>query len=132
MSTWRDEAISIIGDVHAALPPDADVKARKRALNAACPHHFRATSWGRKVWGKAATKYLVAHGMKPPGRPRPKDLEPIETAPTDGTVVDFWRSDCGWIEDVWFDRDGGPEGDGWVTIAPRPFEGWRLARGYRQ
>jgi len=65
--TWRDEAISIIGNVHDALPADADVKARKRALREACPGHFRGTSWGRKVWGKAATQYLLKHGMKPRG-----------------------------------------------------------------
>jgi hypothetical protein len=65
--TWRDEAVAIIGQVHADLPADADVKARKRALNAACPHHFRSTSHGRKTWGKAATAYLLKHGMKPRG-----------------------------------------------------------------
>lgn len=61
--TWRDGAIQIIGEVHNALPPDADIKARKRALREACPHEYRATSWGRKVWGKAATAYLVKMGM---------------------------------------------------------------------
>lgn len=67
MSTWRDDAIAIIGRAHDALPADADLKARKRALRDACPHEFRSTSWGRKVWGKAATQYLLKHGMKPRG-----------------------------------------------------------------
>lgn len=61
--TWRDGAVAIIGQVHNALPADADIKARKRALREACPHEYRSTSWGRKVWGKAATAYLTKMGM---------------------------------------------------------------------
>lgn len=75
--TWRDTAITIIGEVHNALPEGADIKARKRALNAACPHEFRATSHGRKVWGKAATAYLVKMGMPPRNR-RELPLSPLE------------------------------------------------------
>jgi hypothetical protein len=63
MATWRDEAIQIIGEVHNALPAGADIKTRKRALREACPHEYRSTSWGRKVWGKAATAYLTKMGM---------------------------------------------------------------------
>lgn len=67
--TWRDEAVKVIGQVHAGLPLDADIKTRKRALNAARPYKFSETSHGRKTWGKAATDYLVKFGMKrPPSR----------------------------------------------------------------
>ncbi len=56
--TWMDEARAVIANVHAGLPADADVAARQRALRAACPGHFRDTSWGRKVWPKACKEYL--------------------------------------------------------------------------
>lgn len=75
--TWRDTAVAIIGEVHNALPTDADIKARKRALREACPHEFRSTSWGRKVWGKAATAYLKKFGMKPIGADK-LPLSPLE------------------------------------------------------
>lgn len=74
--TWRDDAIRIIGAVHDTLPPDADIKARKRALRAACPHEFRSTSWGRKVWGKAASAYLTKMGM--PQKAKALPLSPLE------------------------------------------------------
>lgn len=64
--TWHDRASEIIGHVHATLPADADLKTRKRALRAA-GSGFRGTAWGRKVWGRAATAYLLKHGMRPRG-----------------------------------------------------------------
>lgn len=75
--SWHATAIHIIGQVHSALPADADVKARKRALNEARPWEFSSTSWGRKVWGKAATAYLLKHGMKPRGSAK-LPLSPLE------------------------------------------------------
>lgn len=61
---------------------------------------------------------------------RPTTLRPMDEAPTDGTIIDIWRDDTGWVRDVWFDHDyainEGP--DGWVTICPRPFVGWRHSR----
>ncbi|GLQ09270.1 hypothetical protein GCM10007913_12020 [Devosia yakushimensis] len=75
--TWHDRAIAVIGAVHAELPADADIRQRKRALAAARPLEFRATSWGRKVWGKAATQYLRKHGMKPRGSAK-LPLSPLE------------------------------------------------------
>lgn len=74
--TWRDGAVAIIGEVHNALPADADIKARKRALREACPHEYRSTSWGRKVWGKAATAYLTKMGMPKRGSTIP--MSPLE------------------------------------------------------
>lgn len=59
-------------------------------------------------------------------RKRPANLSDMASAPRDGTIIDIWRDDCGWVFDVWFDADYGP--DGWVTICPRPFVGWRLSR----
>lgn len=76
--TWRDGAIQIIGEVHNALPANADIKARKLALREACPHEFRSTSWGRKVWGKAATAYLLKMGMQPRSPKAGAPLSPLE------------------------------------------------------
>lgn len=76
MTTWREEAIAVIGEVHAALPEDADLKTRRAALRTARPHWFAGTSWGRKVWAAAARQYLEKHGQergrgkrKPPESP---------------------------------------------------------------
>lgn len=65
--TWHDNAVAIIAQVHASLPPDADLKARQKALRAAKPSGFQCTSWGRKVWQKAQKAYLTKHGLKPRG-----------------------------------------------------------------
>lgn len=62
-------------------------------------------------------------------RKRPAHLQPMTDAPKDGTIIDIWRDDTGWVRDVWHDLDYGP--DGWVTICPRPFVGWRLSRHER-
>lgn len=50
----------------------------------------------------------------------PKNLRPIDTVPRDGTPIDLWRPGTGWVTDVWWDKD-----DGWVTLCPPPFTGWR-------
>ncbi len=65
--TWFDRAAAIIAEVHKTIPADADLKARKAALRAAKPHDLHCTSWGRKVWQKAAKAYLTKHGLKPRG-----------------------------------------------------------------
>lgn len=65
--TWHDKASAVIAKVHSDLPPDADLKARQKALRAARPYEFRVTSWGSKVWQKAAKAYLTKHGLKPRG-----------------------------------------------------------------
>ena len=56
--SWMDEARRAIQRAHEALPEDAELPTRKRAMRAACPYHFRSTSWGRKVWPKAVKEYL--------------------------------------------------------------------------
>lgn len=50
----------------------------------------------------------------------PKVVRPINTAPRDGTPIDLWSPTFGWVKDVWFDAD-----DGWITLCPPPFTGWR-------
>lgn len=67
MTTWRDEALAIIGNVHNSLPVDADLKARQKALKDARPYWFKDTSWGRKVWQSAQRQYLEKFGLKPRG-----------------------------------------------------------------
>lgn len=79
MTTWQQQAASIIADVHKTLPSDADLKTRKRALTAAKPPMFACTSWGRKTWSKAATEYLSKHGYQPRTSPAKKPhLSPLE------------------------------------------------------
>lgn len=74
--TWLDHANKVIYDVHNSLPEQADIKTRKRALNAARPYEFSVTSHGRKTWGKAATAYLIKFGMTP--RPSKRLESPLE------------------------------------------------------
>lgn len=57
---------------------------------------------------------------------QPANLRPMDEAPRDGTPIDIWSDSAGWVRVVWFDADYGP--DGWVTICPRPFVGWRHSR----
>ena len=60
---------------------------------------------------------------------RAPKMQPMDTAPKDGSVIDLWSPQFGWDRNVWWSDDGGPEpDDGWVTICPRPFTGWRKAR----
>lgn len=61
---------------------------------------------------------------------RPNNLLPMKSAPKDGTIIDLWRDNTGWVESVWFDADYPP--DGWVTICPRSFAGWRLSKHERR
>jgi hypothetical protein len=65
-STWTEVAAGIIAAAHDKLPPEADLKARKRALNEARTPFFRQTSWGRKCWEKAARNYLDQYRQLPP------------------------------------------------------------------
>ncbi|CDZ61449.1 Hypothetical protein NGAL_HAMBI2605_15070 [Neorhizobium galegae bv. orientalis] len=64
-STWFDAATKIIDNVHRALPTDAHLTTRKRALREARPSGFISTSWSRKVWQKAQRQYLQKFGLKP-------------------------------------------------------------------
>ena len=60
-------------------------------------------------------------------RQRPKSARPMSDAPKDGAIIDLWSDTCGWVSDVWFYADF-EQPDGWVTICPRPFSGWRRSR----
>ena len=57
---------------------------------------------------------------------REPKMNPISTAPKDA-LVDLWSPTFGWVKNVWWDDDW-PEADGWVTVCPRPFLGWRKAK----
>jgi hypothetical protein len=63
-------------------------------------------------------------------RKRPARLKPMFSSPQDGSIIDLWHDDYGWIKEVWFDASFGP--DGWVTTCPRPFSGWRYTPGIVQ
>lgn len=76
--TWRDNAIAVIGEIHASLPEDADLKARRAALRAGRPSFFASTSWGRKVWAACARQYLERHGMDPGHGRRKLPESPME------------------------------------------------------
>lgn len=78
MTSWMDEARAVIARVHAGLPADADLATRKRALRAACPGHFRQTSWGRKVWPKAVKEYLKPSAPKSDAGIPDNHLSPLE------------------------------------------------------
>lgn len=62
--SWSDEAASVIREVHAALPKDATLAERKRAVDAAYPFGSRE-QWPYKAWLKARKAYLVQHGYGP-------------------------------------------------------------------
>lgn len=76
--TWRAQAIEIIGEVHASLPEDADLKARRAALRKARPWTFAGTSWGKKVWAAAARDYLEKHGQVRGQGKRKRPESPLE------------------------------------------------------
>lgn len=79
MTTWQQEAESIIAQVHKTIPTEADMKTRRRAITAAKPPMFACTSWGRKTWSKAATEYLSKHGYEPRTSPTKRQhLSPLE------------------------------------------------------
>lgn len=65
MIDWQKVAAAQIQAAHESLPSDADLAARKRALRAARPWEFAATSWGKKVWAKHSRRYLEKHGLPP-------------------------------------------------------------------
>lgn len=65
--TWRAKANAIIAEVHASLPADADLKARKAALTEAFPREFTYSPWANHVRQQAIKKYLAKFGLKPRG-----------------------------------------------------------------
>lgn len=78
MATWREEADAIIARVDATLSPDLPLPERKKAIRAARPYWFAATSWGTKTWGAAQKSYLAKHGQKSDAAVPPKHLSPME------------------------------------------------------
>lgn len=64
-SNWMSAARSTIADIDKTLPPDADLATRKRALRAAAGGFHCGTSWGRRIWSRAAREYLERHGLAP-------------------------------------------------------------------
>lgn len=71
MTTWEDQAKTIIASVHEDLPETATMEERRAACLAAKPHEFASTSWGKKTWAKAQRAYLVKYGYVP------KNAQPI-------------------------------------------------------
>jgi len=65
MIDWQNTAARVVAEVDRSLPADADLATRKKALRAARPWEFGATSWGRKVWAKHSRKYLEKFGLPP-------------------------------------------------------------------
>lgn len=76
--SWRERADQVIAMVDAALPADADLRARRRALRLAKPWDFAGTSWGRKVWAAAARQYLERYGAGRDEALRGLPLSPLE------------------------------------------------------
>lgn len=58
MSVWRENAERLIAAIHAELPADADLKARRKALRGAGWPAHQGTAWGRKMWGRCVREYL--------------------------------------------------------------------------
>ena len=76
--TWMDDARHLIAKIDAQIPADADLKTRKRALRENAWRLHQGTSWGKKVWSKAAREYLAKHGAKSDAAVPPKHLSPLE------------------------------------------------------
>jgi hypothetical protein len=57
-------------------------------------------------------------------RPVPKTAKPMKDAPKDGTIIDLFHEQYGWVTDVWWDEQDGI----WVTACPSPFAGWRSTK----
>jgi hypothetical protein len=67
---WHDRAWQAIEKMHAALPPDATLAERKKALTAAYPFGERR-HFPFKAWCKARRQYLARY--EPP-KPIPEHL----------------------------------------------------------
>lgn len=61
-----DEAVAVIAEVHATLPPDATEAERRAALFKAYPFGERRF-WPYKMWLKAQREYLARWSDKPAG-----------------------------------------------------------------
>lgn len=63
MRDWQREVHNHIAHAVKDLPPDATLKDRRAALRKEAPVFHLGTSWGKRVWSKAARKYLEQHGL---------------------------------------------------------------------
>lgn len=77
--SWMESARQLIDIIDAQLPADADLAARRKALRENAWRLHQGTSWGKKVWSKAAREYLERHGL-PRKTPPPiaEHLSPLE------------------------------------------------------
>jgi len=64
MSAWRQACEQLVARIHATLPVDADLKARRKALRGQGWPAHQGTAWGRKMWGRVVREYLAGHGLK--------------------------------------------------------------------
>ena len=62
-SRWRNQARAVIAEVHNALPNDATLKDRIKAVDEAKPD-YAGTSWPQKMWQKERRLYLIPYGYK--------------------------------------------------------------------
>ncbi len=88
MRDWYGIAKTIIAEVHATLPADADLTTRRQACLRAKPFEFATTSWGTKTWARAQREYLVKFGYvpkTPTGKAGLPLLSPLEEAKAKAT-----------------------------------------------
>lgn len=90
---WSKEARRLIGEVHAALPPDATLAQRKRAIRDAFPDSWRGASWPYKAWLNARKAYLRKFDDSVPA-PLLEHLSPLERqkAASEGRAPGFART----------------------------------------
>jgi hypothetical protein len=65
-SDWGAQARSDIARLMAAMPADATLGDRRKALKRFAREFHGGTSWGKKVWPRECRKYLEReHGLEP-------------------------------------------------------------------
>lgn len=76
--TWQEDYADKIQKMHEALPEDATLDDRKRALKELRGQlGVDQTSWGKKTWAKARLRYLVRFGYVSPHKPSHQE-SPLE------------------------------------------------------
>ena len=68
MASWFEKSAAVIAGVHAALPDDAPLTDRTKAVDAAYPFGSREY-YPYKAWLKARTAYLSRFGYQKRGKP---------------------------------------------------------------
>lgn len=64
--TWGASARALIEETMNALPVDATLGDRRKALKRRASEFHSGTSWGKKVWSKECRKYLEREQGLPP------------------------------------------------------------------